>query len=67
MAETDISHEFGREPGFSSSGFGPERSHMLHTCFPKFLKILASRTCSTFSAFFTISEHQEKNFKKEIY
>ena len=31
MAETDILYEFGREPGFSCSGFGPERSHMLHT------------------------------------
>ena len=30
MAETDVSHEFGREAGFSSSLFGPERSHMLH-------------------------------------
>ena len=30
MAETDISHEFGGEPGFSCSVFGPERSHMLH-------------------------------------
>ena len=33
MAETDISHEFGREPGFSSLVFvvfGPEGSHMLH-------------------------------------
>ena len=30
MAETDISHEFGREPGFSSLVFGPEWSHMLH-------------------------------------
>ena len=30
MAETDVSHEFGREPGFSSSVFGPERSHMLY-------------------------------------
>ena len=30
MAETDISHEFGREPGFSSLVFGPEHSHMLH-------------------------------------
>ena len=30
MAETDVSHEFGTEPGFSSSVFGPERSHMLH-------------------------------------
>ena len=30
MAETDISHEFGREPGFSSSVFGPEHSHLLH-------------------------------------
>ena len=31
MAETDISHEFGREQGFSSLVFGPECSHMLHT------------------------------------
>ena len=30
MAETDISHEFGGEPGFSSLVFGPEHSHMLH-------------------------------------
>ena len=30
MAETDVSYEFGREPGFSSSVFGPEHSHMLH-------------------------------------
>ena len=30
MAETDISHEFGREPGFSSLVSGPEYSHMLH-------------------------------------
>ena len=30
MAETDISHEFGREPGFSRSVFGPDISHMLH-------------------------------------
>ena len=34
MAETDVSHEFGREPGFSSFGFlavfDPECSHMLH-------------------------------------
>ena len=30
MAETDISHEFGGEPGFSCSVFGPECSHMLH-------------------------------------
>ena len=33
MAETDISHEFGREPGFSSlvfAVFDPEGSHMLH-------------------------------------
>ena len=30
MAETDISHRFGREPGFSSSVFDPECSHMLH-------------------------------------
>ena len=30
MAEADISHEFGREPGFSSLVFDPERSHMLH-------------------------------------
>ena len=29
MAETDISHEFGGEPGFSCSVFGPECSHML--------------------------------------
>ena len=30
MAETDVSHEFGRKPGFSNSVFGPECSHMLH-------------------------------------
>ena len=33
MAETDISHEFGREPGFSRmffSGFCLDSSHMLH-------------------------------------
>ena len=30
MADTDIFYEYGREPGFSSSVFGPERSHMLH-------------------------------------
>ena len=33
MAETDVSHEFRREPGFSSSVFvvfDPEGSHMLH-------------------------------------
>ena len=30
MAETDVSHEFGREPGFSSLVFGPELSNMLH-------------------------------------
>ena len=30
MAETDVSHEFGREPGFSSLVFDPEHSHMLH-------------------------------------
>ena len=30
MAGTDVSHEFGREPGFSSSFFGLECSHMLH-------------------------------------
>ena len=30
MAETDILYEFGREPGFPSSVFGPECSHMLH-------------------------------------
>ena len=30
MAETDVSHEFVRESGFSSSVFGPEHSHMLH-------------------------------------
>ena len=33
MAETDISHEFGREPGFSRSifvVFDPASSHMLH-------------------------------------
>ena len=31
MAETDVSHEFGREPGFSCLVFCPEHSHMLHT------------------------------------
>ena len=30
MAETDVSHEIRREPGFSSLVFGPEHSHMLH-------------------------------------
>ena len=33
MAETDVSHEFGREPGFSRSVFAvfdPAGSHMLH-------------------------------------
>ena len=30
MAETDVLYEFGREPGFSISVFGPECSHMLH-------------------------------------
>ena len=33
MAETDVSHEFRREPEFSSlvfAVFGPEHSHMLH-------------------------------------
>ena len=31
MAETDVSHEFGREPGFSSSVFGPEQfSYVTH-------------------------------------
>ena len=30
MAETDVSHEFRREPGVSSSVSGPEHSHMLH-------------------------------------
>ena len=30
MAETDVSHEFRREPGFSYPVFGPEGSHMLH-------------------------------------
>ena len=30
MAETDVLYEFGREPGFSSSVFYPEHSHMLH-------------------------------------
>ena len=30
MAETDVSHEFRREPGFSSPVFDPEHSHMLH-------------------------------------
>ena len=30
MAETDVSYEFRRELGFSSSVFGPEHSHMLH-------------------------------------
>ena len=34
MAEADVSHEFGREPGFSSSVFDPECSHMLHREFP---------------------------------
>ena len=32
MAETDVSHEFGREPGFSRSVFAvfdPDSSHML--------------------------------------
>ena len=28
MVETDVLYEFGREPGFSSSVFGPEHSHM---------------------------------------
>ena len=31
MAETDVLYEFGREPGFSWSVFGPERSHMLYS------------------------------------
>ena len=33
MAETDVSHEFGREPGFLRSvfvAFDPASSHMLH-------------------------------------
>ena len=30
MAETDVFHEFGGEPGFSSLVFGPDSSHMLH-------------------------------------
>ena len=33
MAETDVSHEFGREPGFSRlvfAVFDPASSHMLH-------------------------------------
>ena len=33
MAETDVSHEFGREPGFFRSAFAvldPASSHMLH-------------------------------------
>ena len=30
MAETDVSHEFGREPGFSSSVLALNSSHMLH-------------------------------------
>ena len=30
MAETNVSHEFGREPGFSSLVSDPECSHMLH-------------------------------------
>ena len=41
MAETDISHEFRREPGLSSLVFGPERSHMLHMIGPH-LKVLKS-------------------------
>ena len=28
MAETDVSHESGKEPGFSSSVIGPEHSHI---------------------------------------
>ena len=30
MGETDVLYEFGREPGFSSSVFDPDSSHMLH-------------------------------------
>ena len=30
MAETDVSHEFGWEPGYSSLVLGPEHSQMLH-------------------------------------
>ena len=33
MVETDVSHEFRREPGFSRSVFmvfGPDSSHILH-------------------------------------
>ena len=30
MAETDVFYEFRREPGFSSSVYSPDSSHMLH-------------------------------------
>ena len=30
MADTDVSHEFGEEPGFSCLVFGPDGSHILH-------------------------------------
>ena len=30
MAETDVFHEFRREPGFSSLVYSPDSSHMLH-------------------------------------
>ena len=32
MAQTDAIYEFGREPGFSSSVYSPDSSHMLHLC-----------------------------------
>ena len=32
MAETDIFYEFGRGPGFSSSFYSPDSSHILHLC-----------------------------------
>ena len=35
MAETDELYELGREPGFSSSVFDPDSSHMLHMEVPQ--------------------------------